>query len=66
MTWKEYEQEQNDLDQLRYIAEWRKTHKRWMVKCGNRIRYFGCERSARVYAAWMKLLHRHVEVEREQ
>ena len=61
MKWEE------DLEQLEYLAEWSRTHKRWIVKvyaitppweeCQvyHICRYFTHKKVAQIYAAWMKL-----------
>lgn len=73
-----WEREQEDQEQLEWLAEWRKTHRRWMVKIYDctpswdqcleyyKMRYFTRRGVAEVYAAWMRLWYPKVEVEQEQ
>ena len=68
---------EEDQEQLEWLAEWRKTHKRWMVYVYDltpaweesrpyyKLRYFTHETSAKVYAAWMRLWYTKVELKRE-
>lgn len=74
----QWEREQEDQAQREYLDEWRRTHKRWKVIVYNispvweeclvyfRTRYFMRSRTAKIYAAWMRLWYPKVEVEREQ
>lgn len=67
----------DDEEQVAFLNEWIKTHRRWTVKIYNltpaweecreyhKIRYFIRERPAKIYAAWMRLWYPLVVVERE-
>ena len=69
---------EEDQEQIEYLERWRQTHKRWAVRIWNvtpaweecrtyfKIRYFIHERTARLYAAWMRMWYPLVEIEREQ
>lgn len=66
---------EEDQEQIKYLEEWRRTHKRWIVKIHDltpaweecrhyfKIRYFAHERTARMYAAWMRLWYPKEQVE---
>lgn len=68
---------EEDQEQIEYLREWRRTHKRWTAKIWHvapaweecvpyfKIKYFTHERAARIYAAWMSLWYPWVEIERE-
>lgn len=69
---------EEDQEQIEYLERWRQTHKRWVVRIWKvtpaweecrtcfKIRYFIHERTARLYAAWMRMWYPLVEIEREQ
>lgn len=54
----------DDQEQMKYLAEWKKTHKGWIVE----KKYFSHEITARIYATYLRLRYpdKRIRIEKEQ